>query len=203
MKHLFFFQSLRPNVFTMEFVKKKLQHKRLLTEKGSFPSWTDIICSFKSCFVSQLVTQYHIYRVSFLYELRQYRHSNVDISPAIPLPSSAGSALRHAKPILGLVFWVQDDPQRKKFGSNSFNPTSQFHRLLWCAITTRAICALLQKVHHIQSNWKVFQSNRFFFYLCQIRKAPATLISPPVLTLRYANPSCLRVGAKRPPHSIT
>ena len=166
MKHLFFFQSLRPNVFTMEFVKKKLQHKRLLTEKGSFPSWTDIICSFKSCFVSQLVTQYHIYRVSFLYELRQYRHSNVDISPAIPLPSSAGPALRHAKPILGLVFWVQDDPQRKKFGS------------IWVA---QAL--VTQPMLQLRPNWTELRSMDYYHQIfCRFRKCKRKVPPPSPLS---------------------
>ena len=112
-----FLFGLRPNVFSMELVKKTLQHQWLHTEKGSFPSWTAIICSFKSCSVSKLVTQYHIDRVSFLHELRQYRHLNVDISPATPLPSSA----------IPSQFWIwpsgfkfgfgQVDPQCKKIGS--------------------------------------------------------------------------------------
>ena len=120
----------------------------------------------------------------------------------------------------------QVDPQCKKIGSIwvglvGYNwPNCPVHRAQQtgpCTLATPliplpssagsyvALCQpeLVQNVHHIQSNWKVFQSNRFFFYLCQICKAPATPILPPVLTLRYANPSCMRVGAKRPPHSIT
>ena len=54
---------------------------------------------------------HQIDRVSFLHELRQYRHSNVDISPATTLASSAGPALHYAKTILvwpsGLILRVK------------------------------------------------------------------------------------------------
>ena len=109
---------------------------------------------------------------------------------------------------LGRVGWVQLDELASTQGPINWaqtfaTPLTPVPSALTLRNATRAACALVQKVHNIQLNWKLVQSNSFLFYSCQICKAPATPILPPVLTLRYANPSCMRVGAKRPPHSIT